>query len=45
MDFVPKLQTLVQRKLDFAAVNVLKTTINVCATVAIRSHIRFLYQK
>ena len=41
LDFVPKSQKLVQTKIDFATINVLKTTINVCATVAIF----FLYQK
>ena len=41
MDFVPKSQKLVQTNIDFATINVLKTTSNVCATVAIRLHIRF----
>ena len=41
MGFVPKSKKLVQTNIDFATINVLQTTINVCATVAIPLHRRF----
>ena len=41
MDSLPKSRKLVQTNIDFATTNVLKTTSNVCATVAIRLHVRF----
>ena len=36
---MPRSQKLVQIKIDFATINVLETTISVCATVALRLHI------
>ena len=38
-ELMPRSQKLVQIKIDFATINVLETTISVCATVALRLHI------